>query len=118
VLALIAALLLICLLILLPRPVRPEHVVRPPRSTVVAAIRVGQYEEISGRIVSLDRGGFVVRVQLGTRKVARIRRTTLKGSSGLPLPHTALRQGDDVTVGGFLSGDVLIAITVQDASRK
>jgi hypothetical protein len=117
VLALIAALLLVPVLILLPRPLRPEHVVRPPHSTVVAAIRTGKYEEISGRVVSLDRSGFVVRALLGTRMVARIHHTVFTGSSGSSLPRAALRQGDEVKVGGFLSGDVLIAVTVQDASR-
>jgi len=112
------ALLLIATLILLPQPVRTEYVVRPPRHAVVAAIKAGKYEQISGRVISLDRNGLVVRMLLGTRKVANIHRTTYRGAGGSPLARGALRRGDHVTVGGFRSGDVLLALIIQDASRK
>lgn len=111
-------LLLIAALILLPRPVRTEHVVRPSRPEVVAAIKTGKYEQIAGRVMSLDRNGLVVRVLLGTRKVANIHRTTYRGAAGSSLPRGALRKGDHVTVRGFRSGDVLLAVIVQDTSRK
>lgn|GEM_PF-3112549 len=117
-LAVLAALGIVLAVLLLPRPLRTEHAARPSRPAVVAAIRYGTVERLSGRILHLGSRSFVLRLVMGSREVGRLSRAAISGSRGSPLARSALHTGDKVTVAGYPLGALLLAITIQDSSRQ
>lgn len=108
--------LLVGLVVLVPRPVRGGHVTRPPRPVIIAALQQGAVEHLSGRILSIDKRGFILRLPLGTRQVASLRRTVYRAASGSPISRRAIRRGDRVQVTGYRAGHVLLGTIVQDTS--
>lgn len=116
-LAALCGALLVSLALTVPRPVRGGRVTRPPRPVILVALRTGTIAHVSGRILSIDRRGFVLRLPLGTRQVATLRRTSYRAASGVPVRRGAIRRGDRVQVTGYTAGRVLLGTVVQDTSR-